>query len=353
MWEDPTLAQLGWDDGWAEAAREPLVRAGEAAAAAGLGDPVCARVVRVDRGFSTVAGEHLWARATSEPTLTPPEIFADPPVTGDWLVVAPLDAGRHVVLDRLARRTVVSRRDPAERLTAQVLVANVDVAAVVVATDQRPSRRKVERALVIATDGGAAPAVIITKADLDPAVGDLARDLAGAAPDLRVVVTSVTRSRGLEEVVGLVERGGTLALIGASGAGKSTLVNALVGARLLETAEVRPDGRGRHTTVRRELVPVPGGRLVIDTPGLRGLGLWEAHRGLARVFADIVELAGGCRFGDCAHRDEPGCAVRAAVADGRLDPGRLEHYLELVDEIAEVAARRTEQRRRRGEGGRR
>jgi ribosome biogenesis GTPase len=228
----------------------------------------------------------------------------------------------------------------------QVLAANVDTVFVVHPIAEDPNLRRIERELALAWDSGAVPVVVLTKADLS-ADADAARDAVEAvALGVDVVVTSAVEGEGIDALGAYATGGRTVALVGPSGAGKSTLVNALVGSDVQATREVREsDGKGRHTTVVREIVPLPGGGALLDTPGMRALALTDADEGIAVAFADIVELAEDCRFRDCTHSGEPGCAVQAAVDRGELAPERLESWHKLRRE-AEVAAMKTDARLR-------
>jgi ribosome biogenesis GTPase len=212
----------------------------------------------------------------------------------------------------------------------------------------RPLRvRRIHRALALAWDAGAVPVVALTKADLVDAPAAEAV-LADAALGVEVHAVSVRTGQGLEALAAVALPARTIALIGESGAGKSSLANALVGAEATATGAVRDgDAKGRHTTTARHLIPLPGGGVLIDTPGMRELGLWEAERGVARAFRDIDELARGCRFRDCRHESEPGCAVRAAAASGALDPQRLDSLRDLRRELAAQELRADERARRR------
>lgn len=268
------------------------------------------------------------------------------PCVGDWVVVRPRwDEGTGTVRALLPRRTAVIRKAAGDATVAQVIAANVDTVLVVVSVDDAPNVRRMERHLAAAHESGAEPVIVLTKAD-DPAsphvatVLEVARD---AGRNVPVVVTSAHEGIGLDALAPWLQPGRTLVLLGVSGAGKSSLVNALAGTELLAVGAVRDDGKGRHTTTRRELVTLASGALLIDTPGMRELGLWDGDDGVGATFDDLEDLAGSCRFTDCAHRTEPGCAVVAAVTDGAADATRVEAWLRLLDEQADVA-RRTEER---------
>ncbi len=275
------------------------------------------------------------------------------PVTGDWVQVT----SQHevVLISRvLPRFTALARRDPAERETEQVLAANFDVVGIVAGLDRPLPPGRFERMLVMARDSGASIVILLTKADRAPQAAAAAETVRAVAGDVEVLTLSARRGLGLEDLRSALGPGRTLALVGASGSGKSTLVNALVGAEVAATAAVRAsDRRGRHTTVARRLVLLPGdGGMVIDTPGVRALGLIDAQEALSRVFSDIEERGRSCRFSDCAHGAEPDCAVTAATERGEMDPRRVERYLALSEEI-EHQRIREERRLRSGTRGRR
>ncbi|WHP16791.1 ribosome small subunit-dependent GTPase A [Cellulomonas sp. ES6] len=258
-----------------------------------------------------------------------------PPAVGDEVLLGAdgADGGPRLVAV-LPRRTAVVR-DGADRTSReQVLAANVDVVLVVEHLDPDPSPGRVERLLTLAWRSGAVPVVVLTKADLVPDPEGMADEVRAVAIGADVHAVSVTAGTGLEPLRALLGPGRTLVVVGPSGAGKSTLVNALAGAEVMATGDRRADGRGRHTTVHRELVPLPGGASLIDTPGLRGVGLVADAAALETAFADVAELAEDCRFADCAHRSEPGCAVLAAVEDGSLSARRLDSWRRLAREAA-------------------
>lgn len=264
------------------------------------------------------------------------------PAVGDWVVLRRSQDHEHAAIHAvLPRRSAFSRRMAGQVTDEQVVAANVDVLFVVMGLDADFNVRRLERYLLLAREGGAAPVVLLTKPDLSADVSEQTsgvRALAGTAP---VHVLSPKRGDGLDQLTPYLTRGRTATLVGSSGAGKSTIINRLAGAEVRRTREVRPsDARGRHTTTHRELIILPGGALIIDTPGMRELQLWDVGEAVRQTFDDIEALVGGCRFGDCRHRGEPGCAVRGAIEDGQLDEARLGSYLKLQDELAALAADR-------------
>jgi len=325
------LSCLGWDDDLA-ADYLPYDRP----------DQCPGRVARADRGVCTVltgagtvrasvAGA-LLAAAASEPVALP--------CAGDWVAVRRWPDERLTLEAVLPRRTCVVRRTSDKQSREQVLAANLDTAAVVEPMHPAPDLGRIERLLSLAWESGAAPLVVLTKADLaaDPAA--VADQVAESTPGVDVYAVSARTGAGLDAVRPLVAVGRTLGLLGPSGAGKSTLVNALAGATVMVTRKLRVDGKGRHTTAYRALVPMPGGGAVLDTPGLRAVGLLDADGGLDLAFADLAELAEGCRFRDCGHAGEPGCAVQAALDHGELAPRRLESWRKLRREVAYEQRRR-------------
>jgi ribosome biogenesis GTPase / thiamine phosphate phosphatase len=331
------LERIGYSPRW-QALFEPHVAGGLTAA----------RVIRCDRGSVLVAtaGGILRARLSTrlQRAAGGP---ADLPAVGDWVaVLAPGNLDAALIEVVLARASAITRGDPGKTSNVQVLVANIDIVFVVQPIAGAPNLRRIERELSVAWESGAVPVVVLTKADLsaDP---EAARGAVEAiAPGADVHALNALAGVGVEPLLAYVSGHRTAVLIGPSGAGKSTLVNALLGERRQATREVRlSDGRGRHTTVSRELIELPGGGVLIDTPGLRELGLTGSEEGIAAAFPEIELAAQGCRFRDCAHGDEPDCAVRAAVESGALPAERLASYHKLVRE-AHLAAAKTDARLR-------
>jgi ribosome biogenesis GTPase len=257
------------------------------------------------------------------------------PAVGDWVALErDSGRGRPVVHAVLPRRTAFVRRAAGDHTVQQVLAANVDTVFLVMGLDRDYNPRRIERALVLAWESGADPVVLLNKADLCADVETRRSEIEAAAPGVPVRVIAAKPGEGLEALQPWLQRGRTVALLGSSGVGKSTLVNRLLGEDRQKTRAVREsDQRGRHTTTHRELVILPAGGLLLDTPGLREIQLWASEEGLASAFGDIEALAPGCRFRDCAHDAEPGCAVRMAVGEGKLPEERLASYRKLRAEL--------------------
>ncbi|MDZ4169279.1 MAG: ribosome small subunit-dependent GTPase A [Coriobacteriia bacterium] len=305
-----------------------------------------ARVARVDRGLPLVASERGLERA--EPAMhllkSADDAFSRV-VVGDWVALARPDTHDMPIIEAiLPRHGAFTRKDPGEQTGEQVIIANVDLVFVVQSlSGSGINISRLERELVLVWESGARPVVVLTKSDLTD-IADEQRTIAEeVAFGVDVVVESVVTGEGIENVRAHVPLGVTAAILGSSGVGKSTLLNRLIGEDVLATAEVRVgDDKGRHTTVARELVALPGGGVVIDTPGMRAIGLWEATDGLAAAFPDIEALAERCRFRDCAHEAEPGCAVIAAAESGDLAQRRLDSYRRLTSELEAVARKQDE-----------
>ena len=269
------------------------------------------------------------------------------PAVGDWVAVEPRqeeDKGTlHAILPR---KSCFSRKEAATRTEEQVIAANVDTVFLVTDLDRDFNLRRLERYLTMAWDSGANPVVVLNKADLSDAVETQVAEVEAIAFGVPVHPVSAVEKEGMEPLYQYMGPGETVVLLGSSGVGKSTLINALMGSETLEVGAVRAhDGRGRHTTTHRELVLLPGGGVLIDNPGIREIQLWGDEEGLRGTFEDIEELAGGCRFGDCKHEQEPGCAVHAALEDGSLDAKRFDSYLKLQKELRHLAVRQDQKAR--------
>lgn len=332
---------LGWDDGWREAAAtQPAAR---------TGPTTPGRVARTDRGRCLVRTADAEIHAELLPGLDPE------PTTGDWVLIDDQD---HVVA-ALPRRTALVRGAGGRDTRAQVLAANLDVVFIVVPLSSAPNLSRLERMLAVAWSSGARPVVLLSKADLAATAAAERDQVAQTAPGVDVLLVSTMDGTGMEDVAALLPPGSTGALLGVSGAGKSSLVNALVGSDLLAVDRLAAVGKGQHTSVTRELVALPGGALLIDTPGLRGVQMWDTEEGLEQTFTDVIALTESCRFADCGHDTEPDCAVTAALTDGTLPPRRWDSFRKLQREQTWLASRydarlRAEQRavwkRRQTEG---
>jgi len=337
------LRALGWDDHFASAlaALEAEDEPGPAGARAPIRIP--ARVFADGRGVLTLSdGRGQWQSRVSGRLRHQARGNADLPVVGDWVLTRADDEQPGAVVHALLpRRTRVARKVAGDRPDEQVLAANVDVVVIVMGQDGDLNPRRLDRYLTLIRQGGATPLVLLSKADLAVAAGRAAPVLSSLAAEVTVVSACLLSGELPPPLLAELGPGRTLALVGSSGAGKSTLVNRLLESDTQRTAAVRAsDDRGRHTTTHRQMFSLPGGALVIDTPGLREIQLTDAGEE-DEVFPDVLAFAADCRFRDCRHEREPDCAVRAAVADGRLSSERFDRYRRLA---AGVPARR----RRRG-----
>ncbi|HEU4965235.1 MAG TPA: ribosome small subunit-dependent GTPase A [Bacilli bacterium] len=269
----------------------------------------------------------------------------DYPAVGDWVVIdARPEEGKATIRAILPRSSKFSRKQAGETTEVQLVATNVDTLFLVNALNSDFNLRKIERYLIMAWESGANPVILLSKADLCDDVDEKLAAVENVAIGVPIHVVSSLQNEGLDALRPYVSDGQTVALIGSSGVGKSTLINRLIGEEVMETGGIREDDdKGRHTTTHRELIVLPEGGLLIDTPGMRELQLWEADEGFDNSFRDIEELAEACRFGDCEHRSEPGCAVKAALTDGTLDQGRFQNYLKMQRELAYLA-RKEDQR---------
>jgi ribosome biogenesis GTPase len=322
------LAPYGWDEAWAEEFAPHLPE--------GL---LPGRVLRVDRGQCDVMTADGVVRADT--AFVTPHDPLRVVCTGDWVAVEPGGNPRYV-RTCLPRRTAFVRSTSSKRSEGQILAANVDHAIVAVSLAVELDLARIERFLALAWESGAQPVVVLTKADLVPdavTLAHLVQDVETSAPGVPVLPVSAVGGDGLDVLLAVLGNG-TSVLLGQSGAGKSTLANALLGEEVMHVQAIRDvDGKGRHTTTTRNLLALPGGGVLIDTPGLRGVGLWDAESGVGQVFSEIEELARRCRFHDCAHESEPGCAVRSAIDAGELPARRLENYRKLLRENQRIVAK--------------
>jgi ribosome biogenesis GTPase len=327
------LSALGWDAGFA-ASFSPLARGGELLPARVASDRGGAFELLLPGGAlrADVSGRLEYLAAGPE----------DLPAVGDWVAAAVRPAeGAATIHHVLPRRSALVRKAAGDAARAQVLAANVDAVLLVTSANRDFNPRRLERALAVAAGSGARALVVLSKIDLCDDVSAIVAEARRAAPGVPVLPLSAATGRGLEALAPQLSPARTLVLLGSSGVGKSTLANRLLGREALATRAIREDdGRGRHATTHRQLVVLPSGALLIDTPGLREIGLFEEGDGLAQAFPELDALAAACRFGDCAHAGEPGCAVQAALDDGSLDPARLASFRKLEREAAAVRARR-------------
>lgn len=331
-----TLADLGWTDAWATA-YAPHTAVGR--------EP--ARVTLQLKGFweVTTPDTARLADCTGKFLNETTGISAMPAV-GDWVVIEPLpgDDTRALIHAVLPRRTKFSRKAAGEQQIEQVVAANVDTVFLVSSLDANFNLRRIERYLAAARSSGAQPVIVLNKSDLTGEAAALRAEVAAIARDVPIVVTSALKRGGVKPLRAWLQPRTTVAFLGSSGVGKSTLINELVGEEVQFTQEVRDiDGKGRHTTTQRELILSPDGVLIIDTPGMRELQPWQADEAVDDVFADIRQLVLRCKFTDCAHTTEPGCAVATALADGSLDLSRWNSYQRLRRETA-FEVRRSDRR---------
>jgi ribosome biogenesis GTPase len=333
----PHLASLGWDATWAAAFRA----AAEASSRRGADAVLPARVVAEHRERYTISVEDGDASAVlAGRTRHLATAREELPAVGDWVGVARNEGeGTAIIRFVVPRRGEFVRKTAGDTTAAQVVAANVDVALVATALPGDLSTRRLERYLTLAWESGATPVVVLTKRDLTQDIDAAIAEAVLSAPGVDVVAVSAVTGDGVDRLAARLVPRRTAVLLGSSGAGKSTLVNRLLGEERQRTAAVRDDGKGRHTTTHRELVSLANGALLIDTPGMRELQLWNADDGLDSAFADLAEFAEQCRFRDCVHESEPGCAVRAALESGELPERRWTSYVKLQREARWMAMR--------------
>jgi ribosome biogenesis GTPase len=332
------LVELGWDDAWAQQF-------------APFSEKVDVRPGRVAIEFNHnyrvyVDGDEIEAIAAGR-LKHHAESRSELPAVGDWVAVRKRpDEDRGSIQAILPRRSKFSRKAAGNLTDEQVVAANVDVVFLVMALDNDFSVRRMERYVLLARESGAAPVVLLTKPDLAHDVSSQVAEVGAIAGELPIHVLSPKRDEGVDQVRAYLSTGRTAALLGSSGVGKSTIINRLLGSDRLRTRDVREsDSKGRHTTTHRELVKLPEGGLIVDTPGMRELQLWDVGGAVKEAFDDIEVLAAECHFSDCRHREEPRCAVKAAVADGRVSTSRLQSYHKLQDELGHLATQQDERAR--------
>ena len=301
-----------------------------------------ARLIEEQRGFSDRVGQGVKSARTTGSMRHNAADRAGLPAVGDWVSAEALPNEKAVLIRRiLPRRTKLSRKAAGETMEEQVIAANLDAVLVMTALNADFNVRRLERFLTVSLESGATPVLVLNKLDACDEPGpflEQAKIAAGGAP---VIAISAKTAAGLDALNAWIKPGLTIGLIGSSGVGKSTLVNRLAGNEDIKTAETRSkDERGRHTTTHRQLFILPGGGILLDTPGMREMQFWDSEQGLAKTFDEIEALAPNCRFKDCAHGSEPGCAVKAAVAAGTMAADRLESWSKLKKEAAAEAKRR-------------
>ena len=315
--------------GWSETFARQFVESGDLEPARVVSEHRTGYQVQTDTSecFARISGKLRHAAASQ----------AELPAVGDWVAVQTAAGDSDAVIHRvLPRKSKFSRKVAGERTDEQVVAANVDTVWIVSSLDRDFSLRRIERYLTLAWESGASPVIVLTKSDLCDDVQRYTSKVESIAAAAPVHITSSITRDGLRELDVYFQDHATVALLGSSGVGKSALINALAGQTLQQTGGLRDDGRGRHTTTYRQLIRLAGGGLIIDTPGMRELQLWDGQGSLADVFVEIEELAQCCRFSDCRHAGEPGCAVARAITDGSLPEERLQSYHKLQRELAHV-----------------
>lgn len=312
--------QFGWND-FFEAVWNSTEREGRKPA----------RILSQNRGIWHIGGDFGEAKAGPAGKLRlAAEFGADWPAVGDWVGAEANETRGFRICEVLPRRTKITRKAAGKQIVEQVLAANVDTVFLVMALDGDFNARRMERYLAQVWESGARPAILLNKADLCTDTVSKVAEVERCSPGVAVLTISATQGQGIKDLVAYLPAGETAVLLGSSGVGKSSVVNCLLGQEEQKVGAVRPyDSRGRHTTTRRQLLFLKAGAMIIDTPGLRELQLWEAQEGVRHAFDELKELSAGCRFRDCSHQGEPGCAVTAALADGTLDIMRFESYQKL------------------------
>lgn len=322
------LRKLGWDD-YFEKIFSPLKSSGYSVGRVTIENRERYQVAtEIGECPAEVTGKFMFSADSS----------AEFPKVGDWVAVTLFESEQKAIIHEvLPRKTKFSRKVAGNTFEEQVIAANLDVIFIVQSLDENYNLRRLERYLVMVHENRVAPVVVLNKTDLCPEFAERATAVRNRMPELLVVSVSAKSNFGIDVLKSLIRDGLTVAFIGSSGVGKSSLINRLIGEEVLKTTEVREaDSRGRHTTTRRQLIVLPDGGCLIDTPGMRELQLWHAEEGLDETFSDIDRLAANCHFSDCTHTSEIKCAVLAAVASGELPEGRYQNYLKMRKELAHL-----------------
>ncbi len=319
---DPVLKRLGWNAFFGESFREYAV------------DYEPGRVSAVRKSSCEVHTKEGVVRARVSGRLRQDGLR---PAVGDWVAISRDDSGARTIQAILPRKSKISRKDPSRAVGEQVMATNIDTVFIVTSLNQDLNLRRLERYIAAAGQSGAEPVVVLNKSDLCSDVEAKIDDVKSIASDLSVLAVSATEKTGLEKLSPYLQDGKTVVLLGSSGVGKSTIINALDGRERQKIGEIREDdGRGRHTTTARELLILEKGGIIIDNPGMREIQLWDASEGLDEAFQDVIELAKECKFRDCRHETEPGCAVKRAIEEGTLSEVRLESYRKLQRELLAI-----------------
>ncbi|HOO54262.1 MAG TPA: ribosome small subunit-dependent GTPase A [Methanothrix sp.] len=319
---DPMLKKLGWNAFFGESFREYAV------------DHEPGRVAAVSKSGCQVHTKEGVVRARVSGRLRQDGLR---PAVGDWVAIFRDDSGTRTLQAILPRRSKISRKDPGRAVGEQVMATNIDTVFVVTSLNQDLNLRRLERYLAVAKQSGAVLVVVLNKSDLCADVEAKIDDVKSIASDVPVLAISAAEKTGLEKLSPYLQDGKTVVLLGSSGVGKSTIINALEGRERQKIGEIREDdGRGRHTTTARELLILEKGGIIIDNPGMREIQLWDAGEGLEEAFQDVIELARECKFRDCRHETEPGCAVKRAIEEGTLSEVRLESYRKLQRELLAI-----------------
>ena len=300
----------------------------------GVDEQSCARVVAVHKERYEIVCAHgfAYARLKSSVYFSGKE-YVEFPTTGDFVCIQYNDCGDSQIVRTLERKSCFVRRDPAPGGRDQVEVANFDYVLILTSLNHDYNAKRLERYLTLAWQSSGVPIIVLTKADLVDDPAEQIRETELIAAGVCVFAVSVVNGYGIDTLAKYLRPRETVVLLGSSGVGKSSLINALAGEQIMQVNEIREDdSKGRHTTTHRRLIKLPGGAMIIDTPGMRQVGMWDVSQGIGEAFPDVESYLGKCRFSDCTHGNEPGCAIRAAIADGSLSAARWQDYLRLKRE---------------------